>query len=445
MRQTAKPPASFNPRRWWSTLVKPLRFAMRRFANRSSSSRTRRAVAIVCVFLTVTTVALFSLLVPPSSIPSSLQPPPPSRITKYFSGSSSLSTFLSGGTKPTSELCAYTRPITATVVHEEHPKNASTPSVAPFRVIVLTYDRAASLRRCLLAARNAEYSGMAADLDVWVDRSIDNVVDGGVVAVARALSWPHGTKRVHVWDRHAGILRQWIDTYVPLPEQSGDGANYVRAIILEDDLEVSPLYYRWLRGAMTAYDPRPDVFGYTLQRGTLRARPLRGRHTPLRIDTQKEPVFLYLLVGSWGYAPHPRAWRQFRTWFHEKSCTPEFKPYVDGLLPTRWYKGQEKNTGGAAMWTMWHIRFADQFRLYTVYANLRGEKTLCANWREKGLHYNAGAKGEAAKVGQRDADVLTREAFGGVNASVTFRFPTSPRLVDWNGTYRSRSGKRTRS
>jgi hypothetical protein len=45
--------------------------------------------------------------------------------------------------------------------------------------------------------------------------------------------------------------------------------------------------------------------------------------------------FLYKLVGTWAFAPHPKRWREFLDWF--KSVDNEkFDPYVPGMVTSDW-------------------------------------------------------------------------------------------------------------
>lgn len=311
-----------------------------------------------------------------------------------------------------------------TVVHSTTNYHYSTSK--RFEIIILTYNRPVSLLRCLKSCRRAEYYGHNVDLTIWIDRSVDGRVDAAVQTTATGFFWPHGSMAVNVWDQHVGLFGQWIDTFTA--ENDDDFA-----VILEDDLEVSPLFYKWIVGARSTYAHRSDIFGYTLQRGTLRARP-KGLKSSLSIDPL-EKAFLYLLVGSWGYAPNSKEWRNFRNWFHKMSHDPTFKPYVENLKPTEWYRGQEKRK---TMWTMWHIRYADENRLYTVYSNLDNKKTLASNWREPGLHFRGGVEG---RDGRRDFSLLEKGIMG--EESGNFSFPSVPVLVDWNGTYINRNGSRT--
>lgn len=296
-----------------------------------------------------------------------------------------------------------------------------------FEVIVLTYNRAKSLRRCLESIEHAFYDNHVIRLSIWIDRSLKGSrVNKDVLNIAINCTWSHGIKIVHVWDKHVGLYGQWLDTFNPMLDNH-------RAVIIEDDLELSPHYYTWLKGASESYSKRPDIFGYTLQKGTLRADQ-RSNKLKLSIP-ETEKVFLYLLVGSWGYSPEPKAWRRFRKWFHNSICNPSFKPYVDGLITTAWYKSQEKKK---TMWTMWHIWFANKYKLYTVYANLNDNRTLAASWNEIGLHFSK----SMPNTGEKDF-----ETFGSPSANhstivskMNFIFPSSPILVNWNGTYVNRNG-----
>lgn len=312
-----------------------------------------------------------------------------------------------------------------TIISRENLMRVNTNSTV-FEVIIITHNRPHSLQRCMKSAEQAFYDRNIIRLSIWIDRfARDRTFNEEVVEIANKFRWSHGEKVVHLWDRNVGLYGQWIDTFVPTFDDQ-------RAIILEDDLELSPYYYIWLKGAAASYGKRGDIFGYTLQRAKLRAdqRELGKRH--IRIG-QSEKVFLYYLVGSWGYAPEPKNWNGFRKWFHTHVCDKEFKPYVDGLIPSRWFRGQEKRK---TMWTMWHIRYADEHKLYTVYANLDKNKTLAANWQELGLHFSNKSK----NLGKKDFEVFVSAEKE--NYKEIFSFPRNPVRVDWNGTYINRYGKR---
>lgn len=386
---------------------------------------------------------------PHISLPSKLSQHKPAR--RLFFGTCCIALFLLFP-KLLPSKCQTARPAPSTTVTFTPSKKVVNYANSPFQIIVLTHSRRDSLLRLLASLKSADYGNDIADLRIWVDRSAYRgpklsftsslwlrrrklgMVDKETVNAASQFDWPHGDKSVHVWDRHVGIWGQWLDTYRP---SGTDPSEF--GVLLEDDLEVSPMYYTWLKRAKASYSHREDIFGYTLQKGTLRANQTGFGRRPLSIH-KSERAFLYLLVGSWGYAPEAKKWVQFRKWFHERSCERGYHPYVDGLIPTKWYKKQEK---GRSMWTMWHIKYADVFKLYTVYANLGETRTLASNWREPGLHFRKSANKKKASsiTGRKDFALL--ESQDGIGGADIFDFPQDPVMVAWNGTYIDRKGTRT--
>lgn len=303
-------------------------------------------------------------------------------------------------------------------------ENTSWPISASFKVIVLTYNQGDSLERCLEALQQAFYNGKRIDLSIFIDRSKSGEVYSDVISVATDSTWTHGGKMVNVWNDHVGLCGQWIDTLRP-KHQDDFG------IILEDDVEVSQYYYLWLFGARMAYSGRPDIAGYTLQRGTLRADQKDG-NVDLLIEAT-EPIFLHELLGTWGYAPEPRVWADFRRWFHNVSCDKSYDPIVDGLHMSQWYTMQSKHQ---TMWMMWHLRYVHERSLYTVYANLDKWKTLASSSHDLRLHFF-----------MQNLSIIDRKDFKNFNSSDytqlngRFKFPVHPMKIDWNETYLKRSGK----
>ena len=351
--------------------------------------------------------------------------------------------------------CSTARPATSTI-YSKNKGDGHFAKEGTLQIIVLTHDRLESFDRLMTSLKRAHYDKEPVDLRVWIDRSstwdggifdkIEGVirvlkgerwdtVDKKILTVADGFDWPYGRMSVHVWDWHVGIWGQWIDSWRPISAR-GFG------LILEDDIEVSPHYYQFLKRAREKYGQRNDVFGYTLQRGTLRANQTGFGRRGLQVD-EKELIYLYPLVGSWGYAPEGRVWKEFRKWFHKKSCEKGFHPYVEGLTPTKWYKKQEKKR---SMWTMWHIKYAEEMGLLTVYANLPDKKTLASNWREPGLHFRKQDKKNVKKASrvtkEKDFELLNWSKEYG-QKEWRYELPDDPIVLSWSGTYVNRQGHRT--
>jgi len=261
------------------------------------------------------------------------------------------------------------------------------PDEVDVRIIILTFERWESLLKLLNSVNDLYMDGDIGSLEIWVDRRKNaNTVSEKVIACAESFSWKHGSVRVHVQEKHVGILGQWIDTW--RPRNSSYSSNGELVLILEDDMSLSPYAYRWLRAAHRFYDNNADIAGITLQSEGLIIATSSAVFTPMTDAVS----FYYSLPGSWGFAPHPVAWRKFQDWYHRASLNKQFHPYVKGLIMTHWFKMFEKKGTHDSMWTMWFIYFSHENKLYTLYSNLnrytkRNSSCLTVNRREAGLHY----------------------------------------------------------
>ncbi|XP_071138986.1 uncharacterized protein [Mytilus edulis] len=245
------------------------------------------------------------------------------------------------------------------------------------RIMVITYNRAESMLRLLKSLNNVDYLDDRVVLEIWVDRSKDGVIDKKTFDTARNFSFEKGFKTVHQQDKHVGIYGQWIDTWQPTADSKEI------AVIFEDDITVSPFFYRYLKKVHARYDNRPEVNGYSLQGISIKHGGAGGNlHAP-----DNHVVFLYPIVGSWGFSPKKENWIEFQRWFAEARKNTSFQPYVPGILPTGWYKTFLKQGKTDSMWTMWHIFYAYSKKERTLYPNFPKNAGMTINWKEKGLHF----------------------------------------------------------
>lgn len=76
--------------------------------------------------------------------------------------------------------------------------------------------------------------------------------------------WRFGEKLVHYRTGNAGLQGQWLEAWWP-------SSDHEFAFVVEDDLEVSPLYYGFLESVIRSYyydrsNYDPSVYGASLQR-----------------------------------------------------------------------------------------------------------------------------------------------------------------------------------
>lgn len=308
------------------------------------------------------------------------------------------------------------------------PAECTTASWPHLRAVVMTGGtRIASLNRLLRSLVEADSMGDRIDVDVWIDvpdhdRSSQAHRDRLALAHdIRALrsngTYTHGHVRTFVWSQPAGLRKQWLETW-DRSSPCGLGAWTPEiGLILEDDLELSPFFWRWLKAAHAAYGKDPRVAGFTLQRASLCAKKcddLGGGpyHSPA--------AFYYPLVGSWGYSPTVRHWIRFRHWYSHYTRLKN-KPYVEGLTPTEWYRSFEKaGTANRRMWTMHHIKYADTHQdRYTVYVKCPDNKTLAQNHLEAGINYAKKSPSQHTRLLEWDESIV--------------KFPKFPVELDWGG------------
>ncbi|CAI5512287.1 unnamed protein product [Closterium sp. Naga37s-1] len=247
-------------------------------------------------------------------------------------------------------------------------------------VKVLVFDRPAYALRCLRALAAAQYDAEPVHLDVFVDHPFALRADAApwspraarrvaashsLMAQIDAFAWPHGPKRVMYRSQSAGVQGQWVEAW--WPESLADVA-----LMVEDHVVVSPLYYRYLKRLLARYYFRraefdPHVLGVSLQRQSF-VPGLGG--DPLPPVAHGAP-FLYAVTGTWGQALLPGPWRQFRVWLDERRYNGSRQPLVGGLKTTQWFRDK-----GNRRWSPWAIKWAHSSAMLSLYPPLPANLSL---------------------------------------------------------------------
>ncbi|KFK25502.1 hypothetical protein AALP_AA8G123000 [Arabis alpina] len=278
-----------------------------------------------------------------------------------------------------------------------------------FLIKVLTYNRLHSLSRCLRSLSAADYGG-AGDrgrihLHVYIDhfslarnKSVEDNLKSAreILEFVDRFEWRFGEKVVHYRTDNAGLQEQWLEAWWP-------SSDHEFAFVVEDDLEVSPLYYKFLERVIRDYyydssNSNPSIYGASLQRPRL----VPGKHgNKLRVDP-KTNVFLYQLVGTWGQLLFPKPWKEFRLWYDEHKSTGK-KPFLVGMVSNGWYKRM-----GERIWTPWFIKFVQSRGYFNIYTNFPNEGALSVSHRDAGVNYrkSAGADSQLLNKSSIGSDFL---------------------------------------
>ncbi|WP_420631040.1 hypothetical protein [Candidatus Leptofilum sp.] len=167
-------------------------------------------------------------------------------------------------------------------------------------IVVVAYNRPASLQRLLgsLAAIRA-----ADDVPLVISIDAGGAQFEAVLAVARQFNWPFGEKRVVVQKRPLGLIKHvfacgdWVDEFGSI-------------LLLEDDLVVSPMAYRYATDALTFYADDPRIAGISLN-----ALWFHGiTHEPFTPFLDNGDVFFMQVAWFQGQAYTQKQWAAFRDW-----------------------------------------------------------------------------------------------------------------------------------
>lgn len=217
-----------------------------------------------------------------------------------------------------------------------------------------------------------------------ISKQILDFVDG--------FDWRFGEKLVHLRTANAGLQAQWLEAWWPT-------SDHEFAFVVEDDMEVSPLYYRFLKAVILNYyynatNFSPFIYGASLQRPRL----VPGKHgNKMRLNGEAR-IFLYQLVGTWGQLLFPRPWKEFRLWY-DTHKSKGIKPFLDGMVTNGWYKKK-----GEKIWTPWFIKFVHSHGYFNIYTNFLHERALSISHRDAGVNYGKTAGPDSYLLDEKSVD-----------------------------------------
>ncbi len=184
----------------------------------------------------------------------------------------------------------------------------------PPAIIVVAYNRPASLYRLLLSISNANFYD-AKDIPLII--SIDKGHNNEVIALAKRFQWPYGAKEVFLQSEHLG-LKNHILKCGDLSYQFGS------IILLEDDLVVSPYFFSYALRSIDFFKKDENIAGISLYSYDY------SETARLPFDPIDDGFYNYFMQvpSSWGQAWTAEQWRGFRNYI-----TGNLKDSQSGPLP----------------------------------------------------------------------------------------------------------------
>lgn len=225
-------------------------------------------------------------------------------------------------------------------------------------IVAVGYNRPNDLLRLLNTVNAAKYETDDISLIISIDKAPN---EEEVVKVAENFKWKHGEKIVRTFPERQGLRKHVI--------QCGDlSEKYGSVIILEDDLLVSPNFYRYTQQALDFYEDNEKIAGISLYTHEWNGYA-RKNFTPL---ADEYDAFLGQIGVSWGQCWTDSAWKGFKKWYaeHENNLCENFDiPYVI-------------NKWSDHSWGKYFTNYIVEKDLYYVFART----ALSTNYSDAGQH-----------------------------------------------------------
>lgn len=225
-------------------------------------------------------------------------------------------------------------------------------------IVVVTYNRTASLKRLLRSLGEAQYKGRK---DIPLIISVDNSGSPETAEAAEAFDWKYGEKRVIRHGERLGLKRHILECGEYTRE-------YGSIIMLEDDLYVSPCFYDYAVRALefTKEDERIGGVSLYAHRFNVFAR------LPFEPINDGFSNWYFQFASSWGQAWTEGQWSGFYSWLKAH----DGEAVGDSYLPS------DIAGWGESSWLKYADRYLADSDKYFLYPRL----SYTTNFADEGEH-----------------------------------------------------------
>ncbi|EFJ14348.1 hypothetical protein SELMODRAFT_120665 [Selaginella moellendorffii] len=248
-------------------------------------------------------------------------------------------------------------------------------------VNIITQNRVGSLNRLLQSLASAHYLGDK----IHMTFNMDSKVDAPTLELVHAFQWPHGRKIVRRRIIPGGLIRAVSESWYPAHDHE-------YGLLLEDDIEVSPFYYMWLKYALLTYVysttgptvPIPELGSIALYTPRLvevvKERP-KWNATDYFKALHPNTPYLHQLPCSWGALFFPKHWREFYKYMGSR--------YTEDAKANPVQIPRSRTNGWQASWKKFLIDLMYLRGYVSLYPNFPNQTSFSTNHMEPGAHIAA--------------------------------------------------------
>lgn len=207
-------------------------------------------------------------------------------------------------------------------------------------IVIVTYNRANSLKRVLHSISRAYYDDKV-DLIISIDKSDNNEIEN----IADSFQWKYGSLKIIKHPTNLGLRKHILSI--------GEYLNiYDALIVLEDDITVTPSFYYFARSAVEKYNSNSDIAGISLYNFPINYQNL----LPFYPIKSEYDVYFMNCAQSWGQVWMRTQWFAFKEWY--LSNNEEFNIETLPQIINKWPKSS---------WLKYHTRYCIEKNKYFVY------------------------------------------------------------------------------
>ncbi|KIK60310.1 hypothetical protein GYMLUDRAFT_225825 [Collybiopsis luxurians FD-317 M1] len=259
-------------------------------------------------------------------------------------------------------------------------------NIPQITISIITKDRPQSLSRLLSSISNARFFGDKVDLRINLEQSSSLET----MNIVSDFHWNHGSIWVHHRVIHGGLLTAVAESWFP---HSNDSFG----VLLEDDVEVSPLFYAWIKMALLRYrygsnrGMSPQMFGISLYQPKNLELDVVGRRpfdvSPIlhSIGAPASSPYLSQVPCSWGALYFPEHWKEFHDYLAMRFTESAFnltQIVVPNVRSNQWTRS----------WKKYFIELVYLRGYVMLYPNFPEYVSLSTNHLEVGSHVKIRSK-----------------------------------------------------
>lgn len=253
-------------------------------------------------------------------------------------------------------------------------------------IVVVTYNRPISLKRLLDSLKASYYDDMSVRLII----SIDNSGNTEVANISNEFIWPYGEKEVIIHSERLGLKKHIL--------QCGDySVKYGAVIVLEDDMFVSPYFYKYAIAATNNYESDERIAGISLYSHHWNMSTYR----PFIPAEDGNDAYFLQFAQSWGQLWTSKMWLGFKKWYEQNNGVITYEE----VLPNHIVDWPESS------WLKYYMKYIIKTNKYFVYPRI----SLTTNFGDLGQHATVASTNYQVPLLYGNKDVFKFPSLDGEN------------------------------